>query len=212
MQVYSALQSRNSLAMQIHQLTGETADAARMIAALGPFGKFDVGNSSLSSLATDMTQTKESHHFYPVLFYFRFRESLYYVSQFKLVALDVCTLIRSALDPDEYEWLRRSAQVDQLYRSSRMFVQMLTESFVKGNAASKTEPPDQRTIGLWRRRFAEAVDVLSDAGIKTDGGEKAFNEYVKVRTDWQHFISTLAPTMALADKEIDPTASPQKNK
>jgi hypothetical protein len=208
MQVYSALNRRNSLAMQIHQLTGETADAAQMIARLGPSGKFDSGNSDLSSVASSMTQAKESHHFYPVLFYFRFRESLYSVSQFALVALDACTLIRSALDETEYGWLKRSAPVDQLYRSAKLLTKMLTENFVKGNKPSKPEPPDQKTIDLWRRRFADAVRTINAAGIKTQSGEEAIRQYIEIRTDWQHFISTLGPTATLARQEIDPKASP----
>jgi hypothetical protein len=46
----------------------------------------------ISSLA------KETHHFYPVLFYFRFREPYYSVSRFALVSPDTVTLIKSALD------------------------------------------------------------------------------------------------------------------
>ncbi len=35
-----------------------------------------------------MTGVKESHHFYPVLFYFRFREPFYSVSRSARLALD----------------------------------------------------------------------------------------------------------------------------
>jgi len=207
MQVYNALQRRNSLALHVHQLTGETADAAQMIAMLGPSGKFDSGNSDLSSLANNMTQAKESHHFYPVLFYFRFRESLYSVSQFALVSLDACTLIRSALDETEYGWLKRSAPVDQLYRSAKMLTKMLTENFVKGNEQSKPEPPGQKTVELWHKRFLEAVRTIDAAGIKTQKDESAMRQYIEIRTDWQHLISTLGPAAALASEEIDPKAS-----
>lgn len=44
-----------------------------------------------------MTQSKEAHHFYPVLFYFRFDDAYHSVSRSALVALDTVSLIRSAL-------------------------------------------------------------------------------------------------------------------
>lgn len=39
-------------------------------------------------IASEMTGVKESHHFYPVLFYFRFREPFYSVSRSARLALD----------------------------------------------------------------------------------------------------------------------------
>jgi hypothetical protein len=71
MQVYTALQRRNVLAMNIHFLSGCTGDAAELLARLGPQGQFNAGYTNLSELGVEMTQAKEAHHFYPVLFYFR---------------------------------------------------------------------------------------------------------------------------------------------
>lgn len=103
MQVYSALRSRNSTALNFHLASAETGDAAELVAGLGPQGKFDGGYSNLAELAVKATEAKEAHHFYPVLFYFRFREPHYSVSRFTLVALDSVTLIKSALDDQKFE-------------------------------------------------------------------------------------------------------------
>jgi hypothetical protein len=95
MQVYSALRERNVLGLKLHLATGETGDAAELLARLGPRGEFDTG--LLSETAAELAATKDGHHFYPVLFYFRFDTPIYSVSRVCLVALDAVTLIRTAL-------------------------------------------------------------------------------------------------------------------
>jgi hypothetical protein len=81
MQIYNALKSRNTLGIAIQTLSDDTGDAAELIAGLGPHGQFDSGFSNLSSLASKTAEVNESHHFYPLLFYFRFAEPDYSVSQ-----------------------------------------------------------------------------------------------------------------------------------
>ncbi len=81
MQIYNALRSRNALGLAIQTLSNETGDAAELIAGLGPQGQFNSGYNNLSTLASNACAVKESHHFYPLLFYFRFTEPYYSVSK-----------------------------------------------------------------------------------------------------------------------------------
>ncbi len=67
-QVYSALHERNALALTIDVMTGETGDAAQMLARLGPGGDFRDATSALDNLVQPLAMTKEAHHFYPLLF------------------------------------------------------------------------------------------------------------------------------------------------
>ncbi|SEI15888.1 hypothetical protein SAMN02799636_06120 [Methylobacterium sp. 275MFSha3.1] len=97
MQVYSALRQRNALGLKLHLLTGESADAAELLARLGPQGQFSSGYTHLADLAASLSEMKEAHHFYPVLFYFRFRQPFYSVSAQVFVALDTVSLIRSGI-------------------------------------------------------------------------------------------------------------------
>ena len=136
MQVYAALQRRNALGLKLHLLTGETGDAAELVARLGPRGQFSAGYSDVAEFGSGMAETKEAHHFYPMLFYFRFRQPFYSVSRSALVALDAVTLIRSALDDQRHGWLKESAAVEQLWRASLVLVTTLEETFPLGGAAS----------------------------------------------------------------------------
>lgn len=206
MQVYSALRSRNSTALNFHLASAETGDAAELVAGLGPQGKFDGGYSNLSELAVKATEAKEAHHFYQVLFYFRFREPHYSVSRFTLVALDSITLIKSALDDRKYEWLKESASVTHLWRACMLLLNNLTENFLPGEAGEKQ--PDDETRERWRRRYQAAIQKFRQAGIETVADEAAgFEIYVSLRAEWNHLIASLAPLLAYEMKEIDPAGS-----
>lgn len=205
MQVYTALQQRNTLALNLYLLSSETGDAAELIAGLGPEGKFDAGYSHLTTLAEDTAKSKESTHFYPVLVYFRFEEPFYSVSQFSLTALDTVTLIRTALDEREYGWLQRSAAVNSLNRSSHMLLHTITSTFREGKVDHS--PADERTRSKWKRRFEDACHRLDEAGISTDHKPDAVERYIELRNKWQPFINSLAPAMALRAKDIDAAAA-----
>jgi hypothetical protein len=206
MQVYTALRTRNSTALNFHLASGETGDAAELVAGLGPQGKFDGGYANLAELAVKLTEAKEGHHFYPVLFYFRFRESHYSVSRFTLVALDSVTLIKSALDDKKYEWLKESASVTQLWRACMLLLTNLTENFLSGETGEKQ--PDEQTRERWHRRYQAALQRFRQAGIETIADETAgFEIYVSLRVEWDNLIASLAPLMAYEMEEIDPAGS-----
>ena len=208
MQVYTALQGRNTLGIKVYFLTGETGDAAELIAALGPRGQFDAGYSDFADAAVEMTQVKESHHFYPVLFYFRFREPYYSVSYTALVSLDTVTLIKSALDDQQFAWLKESAAVRQLWRASIRLVTTLEDAFLPNGVPDSQPQPDVEAAARWRRRYFEGLRRLQKAGIDTVADEQAGADvYVSLRARWDHLITTLAPTMAYSMEEIDPASS-----
>lgn len=208
MQVYNALQRRNTLGLNLELSSAETGDAAELIAGLGPEGKFDAGYSDLSEIAGDVARAKESHHFYPVLFYFRFNEPYYSMSRSTLVALDTVTLIKSALDDDEYAWLKESAAVAQLWRASMLLVKTLGDTFLSGNATDLRAAPDAQTLDGWRRRYFAALRRLGQAGLKTRGDEQAGADlYVSLRAEWDHHVKTLAAALAYRVEEIDPAGS-----
>lgn len=208
MQVYNALQRRNKLGLNLELSSAETGDAAELIAGLGPEGKFDAGYSDLSKMAGEVAGAKESHHFYPVLFYFRFNEPYYSMSRSSLIALDTVTLIKSALDDEEYDWLKESAAVAQLWRSSMLLLQTLRDIFLSGDATGQQASPDAQTVDGWRRRYSAALRRLKQAGVKTRGDEQAGADlYVSLRAEWDQQVKTLAAALAYRLDEIDTAGS-----
>jgi hypothetical protein len=208
MQVYTALQRRNTLALKLDLSSAETGDAAELLAGLGPEGQLDSGYSTLSELSAEMAGVKEAHHFYPVLFYFRFHKPLYSVSRLTLVAFDTVTIIKSALDDERGGWLKESGAVAQLWRASMLLVTSLEGTFLPGSAPDSKEPPDAQTLERWRRRYLAGLRRLRQAGIKTLADERAGAEiYVSLRSQWDPHIRALAPALAYSMEEIDPAGS-----
>ncbi|MBP2305216.1 two pore domain potassium channel family protein [Azospirillum melinis] len=208
MQVYTALQRRNVLAMNFHFLSGCTGDAAELLARLGPEGQFSSGYTNLSELGVGMTQAKEAHHFYPVLFYFRFSDPYHSVSRSTLVALDTVSLIESALDDQKYRWLKQAGAVVQLREVSMMLVTSLENSFLPHGAPDREAQPDQRTRDLWRARYHAALQRLRQAGIQVAAdGQAGAEAYISCRMKWDHHITNLAPSMAYSIEEIDTAIS-----
>jgi hypothetical protein len=208
MQVYSALQQRNALAPKLHLLSGETGDAAELVARLGPRGQFSAGYSDVAEVGSAMTDAKEAHHFYPLLFYFRFRQPFYSVSRSAFLALDAVTLIRSALDDQRHGWLKESAAVELLWRASLVLVTTLEDTFPVGSTREQPRSLGEEAPNRWRRRYQSGVQRLRRAGIEVTADEQVGAEvYVSLRSRWDPLIARLAPTMAYRMDEIDPAGS-----
>jgi hypothetical protein len=210
MQIYNALKNRNALGLSLQSLSDDTGDAAELIAGLGPEGQFNTGFTTLSSLAFNASAVKESHHFYPLLFYFRFVEPYYSVSRTATVLLDSVSLVKSALSDEEYRWLKESATVAQCWRAAMLLVAMLEKVFLRGQPAQ----PESAGTALreqWRTRYLGALERMQQAGIKTIADPAAgFETYVALRERWDGHIARLRESMMYQADEIDePTYRPQ---
>ena len=203
LQIYNALQRRNVLGLQFHLLSRETDDAAELLAGLGPRGEFSAGQSTISQLASSMSQIKEAHHFYPVLFYFRFSQSFYSVSSSGFTALDLISLLKSALSDQKYNWLKESAAVAQLWTASLLTLRLLEKTFVHEKSRNRTV-----SESAWRQRYAIAVERLQRAGISTIEDQHAGEDrYVAMRREWERDVKTLSRSMRLKLDEVDPAVA-----
>lgn len=205
-QLYSALLRRNSLALQLHLLSAETGDAAELVAGLGAEGQFRGTYSQLSQLATEMTTLKESYHFYPLLFFFRSRDTYESVARFTLLALDTVTLIKGALSDEDAAWLKESATVAQLWRAAQGLLTLLEQSFLPGaETPSETHQHGPDETERWRRRFHAGVRRIRQAAASVCGDENAGADvYVALRAHWDEPVMALCRYMAHSRDEIDP--------
>jgi hypothetical protein len=189
-------------------LTVETADAAEFVAGLGPAGQFSSGYSHLAELAAEVTQVKELHHFYPVLFYFRFPNAYYSISMSVFIALDTVALLTTGLSDDEYGWLTHSAAVSQLHRAALLLVRTLEDTFLPGGSPHRAEMPDADTCDRWHRRYIAACERFQRAGIQTVPNRAVGAAApVSERVQWDSYIRKLAPALAYTMDEIDPAGS-----
>ncbi|WP_218776009.1 potassium channel family protein [Sphingomonas sp. TZW2008] len=196
-QVYSALRERNALALAVDLITDGTGDAAVMLAKLLPEGEASDATGELGNLVRSLAATKEAHHFYPLLFYFRFEEPLYAVSRFSFVLLDATTLIDTALDRARYRALAASAPVAAVRRGARLLLETLDSHFptVRDRADAATE--------AWPLRQSYDAAIRTLAGAKITTQPEGVQAYVALRLDWEPLVRRVAPTLGYALPEID---------
>ena len=211
MQIYNALRSRNALGLAIQTLSNDTGDAAELIAGLGPQGQFNSGYNNLSTLASNACAVKESHHFYPLLFYFRFTEPYYSVSKTATVLLDSVSLMKSGISDDDYRWLKESAAVAQCWRVAMLLVGTLDEVFLRGEPGQGPETADAAARERWRTRYMAALERFQEAGFKTIADPAlGFETYASLRARWDGHITRLRASMLYDAGEIDaPTFRPE---
>jgi len=201
MQIYNALQRRNSMGLNLDLITNGTGDAAVLLKGLGPRGKFESGSSNLAQLSESMGNLRETHEFYPVLFYFRFSAAKYAVSRMAFLALDTVSLIRSAVGGEENRWLKESASVTQLWNGSMAMLKSLEGTFIPEERGADDDESGEHP--KWRERYAEALETLRDAGIQTRGSEGP-DAYLAQRAQWQCYIRKLATYMQFTMADVDP--------
>lgn len=202
MQVYGALRQRNALGLQLRILSAETSDAGELLARLAPQGQFSSGYSHLISLGSAMADMKEAHHFYPVLFYFRFREPYYAVSAQTLLVLDTASLIRTTLSGADATWLKEAAAVEALWGVAQKLVITLEMTFLPGDPPA-TKAADPRERQRWRAHWERAASRLAEAGIAVAREEPAAQAYIDLRAQWWPHIARLAPAMAYRIEDVE---------
>src|SRR5436190_10057555 len=207
MQIYSALQRRNVSALEAHISTDDTGDAAELIAGLGPEGAFPNPPTRLEAMAAEMSDVKETHHFYSPLMYFRFRETFYSPTHLALLDLDTVALIKSALDDEKFRWLKESGAVADLWRACMRALTGMAESLLPGGPPDPGEPQEKQKE-QWRQRYFAALRRLRQAGIETFRDERTGAEvYINMRAQWDRYISAYAAFMAYEMREIAPACT-----
>jgi hypothetical protein len=204
LEIYNALQNRNTLALKLHFASGGTGDAAEILAGIGPQGKFEAGYAHLAEIGAEVTAFKESHHFYSVLLYFRFREPHYAMSRMAVITLDMVSLIKSVLDDREFAWVKQSAAVTQLWEASMHLLTLLATTFLPGGMPDPPDP-DEATLERWRRRYSAAVRRLRQANIATiEDEQQGVETYIALRARWDRYIETFARHMGHSVEDVDP--------
>lgn len=80
----------------------------------------------------------------------------------------------------------------------------MAETFLSGAKPDEPKQPDAGTLDNWRRRYFAALRHFEAANIEiVRDREAGFRAYVKLRSEWNHYVIALAPQMAFEIDEID---------
>jgi len=186
--VYNALTRRDTFALSLQYRAAGTGDAAALLARLGPGGDFGGATQTVGDVAMSVLSVMTSHRAYPILRYFHFRHTYDALPRLLLVALDLATLIESALDADQYRTLVDSAAVAELRDGGLYVLNELATTFLPAGQPRHPSMPEQ----AWRARYDRAVTRLQAAGIATTPDyEAGVRRYVALRRAWDPRIAAL---------------------
>lgn len=198
--VYSALNRRNAFALSLEHRLTQVADAANLLVGMKGFGQFELATQNISTMTRDLLYLLESHHAYPVLHYFRFREAHYSLARMVFISLDLVTLIKTALHPQVYQPLIGSGAVTELENGGLDLLFQMDDSFL--NEQVLDQPVNQQA---WRRRYWRAISDLQQHGIETATDPAAgADDYVALREKWDTIVVALARYMDYSWQEIAP--------
>ncbi len=157
----------------------------------------------LAGIAQEVVNLYESHQFYPVLHYFRFRETHYAMARVALVAMDAATLIRSGLDEERYASLMHSAAVAALWGSGQQLLEALSASFLADSDPGGE--PGEEALVAWRERYHHALVRFRAGGIAVaEDAEAGADSYVSLRRQWDRYVFAFAEMMVHAWEEVAP--------
>jgi biotin operon repressor len=196
-QVYSGLRERNALALTVDLMSGRTGNAVEMLIRLLPGGESGNAASELGNLSRSLAATKEAHHFYPLLFYFRFNEPMYSVSRLSFILLDLTTLIRVVLDRRQYENLANSAAVASLHQGALLLLETLDRNFP--TSGDRSVQPSE--LDLERQKCLAAIQSLKRSGIEVQ--QDSSDEYAASVLEWKGLARSVGPTLGYAMEDID---------
>jgi hypothetical protein len=208
LEVYTALQRRNTFALSLHHQTGATGDAVEMMLGLAGSGDFAGAQRELSTIALGLMDVYESHHFFWIVTYFRFNEPYYAIARVSLIVLETVTLIRSTLSETRYRGLIQSGAVTELWNAGMHAMREYSCVFLPKAPPPHPGDADDPRIERWRMRYREAIMKLKGAGVETAEDQAAGEEqYVALRREWDRYIRAFAEYMAHSPEEIDPAGS-----
>lgn len=204
LQVYTALQRRNALALDFDLYSCLEADAARVLISLAPRGDFSLSATNLAELAEGMGAMGEAFHFYPVVFYFPSGNVRNATARMLQMALDTVTLMRSALAGEAGARVAWCASSIKLWHASTLVSETLGGAFLgEPERGPYRVTPEIR--GRWQARFHLACERLREAGLEVTQDEPAaFERYAALRAQWQQRVEDLGLYMGLTREEIDP--------
>ncbi|MBD0336559.1 MAG: two pore domain potassium channel family protein [Cyanobacteria bacterium Co-bin13] len=199
--VYNTLTSRNTFALGLHHRTADTADSTELLARLAADNNVDTLHQDISEIAQNLMGLLESNNSYPVLLYFRYPQAYYALPRIAYLSLDIATLIKSALDSEQYRSVANSSGAAELWFGGLHLLEELCQALLPKvwvQAQEVNEP-------MWRDHYYQALERLKAEGIKTvENPVEGADAYVSMRHQWATNLARLTKYLAYEPDRISP--------
>ena len=209
--VYSALRRRNTFALFLHYKTAGTADPARYLLSLFRHGESSETRVHLAGITEWLADLFESHHLYPVLHYFRFREARYALPRIILIAMESASLSATLPKRNGGGGIAPSAAVDELWTGGMDVIEHLSENFLSKKFRKPGGEIGKEETEQWRRRFFALAEKMRNVGIEPPSDlNTSASEYVRLRGQWNHYIVSFCRSQLFEIDEVVPFNSTNK--
>lgn len=202
--VYNALHRRNIFALSLHSKTLGTADPSEYVSRLGSDDQFVLAQQQFATMASELSDLLESHHFYPILHYFRFLEIQYGIPRILLITMDAVSLYKSALHPRYFRQIE-SAAADELWDSGITLLTYLSDTLLPRTFSAHL--PDDLDVhyAKWRPHYFLLLDKLKNRGVDViENPEEGFCRYIKYRRQWDAYVVAFCAVLLYDEQELIP--------
>lgn len=191
--VYSALERKRTVALTFYHRADQGADAAGFIAHHFVDGKFYGLDTTLRAATRDIQTLLEAHVEHPIIHYFHPTEVHKSMPRILFLILEVCVVIKSCLDREEYAQIWRHPEVQALDANARYMLATLTvalklDTDSKKNdtlAGDESETPEEERR-RWYGRWRQTTNRLQEEGIKINThGQTSWADYSRQRREWE---------------------------
>jgi hypothetical protein len=197
--IYSNLTSRNTFALSLHHRTANTADSTKLLARLAADNDISTLHQNISEMAQSLVSLLESNNSYPVLLYFRYRQAYYALPRVTYLAIDTATLIKSALDQEQYRSITNSSGAAELWFGGLHLLEELCQTLIP----KIWVPSQDADESQWRQHYYRALERLKAEGIKTvSDPEAGADSYIEMRHQWSPYLAKLVKYMNYDPKHI----------
>ncbi|MBE9166154.1 two pore domain potassium channel family protein [Pleurocapsales cyanobacterium LEGE 06147] len=200
--IYSALIRRNTFALSLYHRADDMADSAEMLARLAADNSVNNIQQDISNIARDLMNLLETQNSYSVLVYFRFQQTYYALPRIAYLAMDTATLIKTALDVEQYRSIVNSSATAELWNGGLHLLVEVSKTLLPKRRLNYRKKNEQ----AWRARYYRALERLKAEGIKTaKDPEAGALSYISLRHEWAPHLSNIKDYMQYEWSEIAPT-------
>ncbi len=202
--VYSALHRRNTFALSLHGKTLETADPAEYVSRIGSDKEFIFAQQQLAGISSDLSYLLESHHFYPILHYFRFMEIEYGLPRILLISMDAVSLLKSTLHQRHSHQIN-SAAAEELWKGGTSLLSFLSDTLLPETFSAHMPDDHDLRYASWRPHYFSTLEKMKSRGIEiTEDPEAGFCKYIKYRRQWDAYVIAFCHAMLYDEQDLIP--------
>jgi Ion channel len=191
--VYRSLERKRAAAVAFYHEAEGGANVVELLANHSVAGKLSGIAPTLRMAARDLQETLESHVEHPILHYFHPSQVYKSLPRVLFLSLEICAVIKSCLDSEEYEEIRERPEVRILESSALHVLSEFTALLELEKESSRRVETRFEEARRWKGRFEQTITGLEEIGIRSRKDTAAgWKIYQALRDEWEPQLYALA--------------------